>query len=193
MSRDCSVSLNGESTDPLHIAEKAAITTDDWIPLLVCMIIKADLQHLHTTVFMLEHFFFTKISTTEIGFTIVNFKAAVEYLKSDELQRAFQDYERTRVKARARNQLRRSVTSTVPRMSSVTAVTEHPLSHVATDDRALNRSVSARTISRAEMQDRRRTVAYGTSYHAPEVINVNENGKKDALSHLKSLGDSSMF
>lgn len=177
-------------------AEKAAITTDDWIPLLVCMIIKADLQHLHTTMFMLEHFFFTKISTTEIGFTIVNFKAAVEYLKSDELQRAFQEYERTRVKARARNQLRRSVTSTVPRMSSVTAVTEHPLAPLtqATDDRALNRSVSARTISRAEMQDRRRTVAYGTSYHAPEVINVNENNsKKDALSHLKSLGDSSMF
>lgn len=54
------------------------------------MIIKADLQHLHTNMFLLEHFFFTKISTTEIGFTIVNFKAAVEYLKSDELQRAFQ-------------------------------------------------------------------------------------------------------
>jgi hypothetical protein len=170
----------------------------------VCMIIKADLQHLHTNMFMLEHFFYTKISTTEIGFTIVNFKAAVEYLKSDELQRAFQDYERGRVKARARNQLRRSVTSTAPRMSSVTAVTEHPLAplgHVASDDRALNRSVSARTISRAEMQDRRRTVAYGpsssaygTSYHAPEVINVNENNNKnDALSHLKSLGDSSMF
>lgn len=81
-------------------------------------------------------------------------------------------------------------------MSSVTAVTEHPLAPLshATDDRALNRSVSARTISRAEMQDRRRTVAYGTGYHAPEVINVDENnGKKDALSHLKSLGDSSMF
>jgi hypothetical protein len=193
-----------ESVNHSQQAEKAAITTDDWIPLLVCMIIKADLQHLHTNMFMLEHFFYTKISTTEIGFTIVNFKAAVEYLKSDELQRAFQDYERGRVKARARNQLRRSVTSTAPRMSSVTAVTEHPLAplgHVASDDRALNRSVSARTISRAEMQDRRRTVAYGpsssaygTSYHAPEVINVNENNNKnDALSHLKSLGDSSMF
>lgn len=169
----------------------------------MCLIVKADLQHLHTNMFLLEHFFFTKISTTEIGFTVVNFKAAVEYLKSDDLQRAFQDYERSRVKARARNQLRRSVTSTVPRMSSVTAVTEHPLApleHATADDRALNRSVSARTITRAEMQDRRRTVAYGpstsshgSSYHAPEVINVNENNKNDALSHLKSLGDSSMF
>jgi len=61
----------------------SAITTDDLIPLIAYVIIRAKLQCLITNLYYMENFSFSKISTSSLGFTLVTFRAAIEYLKSN--------------------------------------------------------------------------------------------------------------
>jgi hypothetical protein len=75
------VTLNSLQQCVSHSTE-AVLTSDDLLPLLVYVIIRTPLRHLHTNAFFLEHFFFAPIATTEIDYHLVTFKAAVEYLKT---------------------------------------------------------------------------------------------------------------
>jgi len=59
------------------------ITTDDLIPLITHTIIVTNPLHLQSNISYMEYFTFSNISATSLGFTLVTFRAAVEFLKSD--------------------------------------------------------------------------------------------------------------
>jgi len=63
-----------------------AITTDDLIPLITQVIIQAQPKHLHSNILYMDYFIFANIANTSFGFTLVTFRAAVEYLRSDEIK-----------------------------------------------------------------------------------------------------------
>jgi len=62
-----------------------AITTDDLIPLMLYVIIRAAPQYLHSNLAYMHYFTYSNISTTSLGFTLVTFRAAVEYVQSEHL------------------------------------------------------------------------------------------------------------
>eukprot|EP00027_Filamoeba_sp_ATCC50430_P015787 CAMPEP_0168567090 /NCGR_PEP_ID=MMETSP0413-20121227/14801_1 /TAXON_ID=136452 /ORGANISM="Filamoeba nolandi, Strain NC-AS-23-1" /LENGTH=407 /DNA_ID=CAMNT_0008599221 /DNA_START=185 /DNA_END=1408 /DNA_ORIENTATION=+ len=58
------------------------ITTDDLIPIFAYLLIRSKLSTLNTNLYYMENFTFSEIGMSALGFTIVTFRAAVEYLKS---------------------------------------------------------------------------------------------------------------
>lgn len=63
------------------------LTTDDLIPVLLTAIVRARLFHLASDVYYIEHFLWS-ISTKDIhSYSIVTFKAAIEFLKTVEVTR----------------------------------------------------------------------------------------------------------
>jgi hypothetical protein len=65
--------------------DSAFITTDDLIPLITYVLITAKLRFLHTALFLMQHYVFSPMSTSELGFNLVSFCAAAEHLKSGRL------------------------------------------------------------------------------------------------------------
>lgn len=79
------------STLEAHLASrgltdtKYALTTDDVLPLLIYAIIRANIVHQVTCSRYLSYFNASSISTSELGFHLANYQAAVEYLGEDKL------------------------------------------------------------------------------------------------------------
>eukprot|EP01126_Amoeba_proteus_P031852 TRINITY_DN3116_c0_g2_i8.p1 TRINITY_DN3116_c0_g2~~TRINITY_DN3116_c0_g2_i8.p1 ORF type:complete len:192 (-),score=44.30 TRINITY_DN3116_c0_g2_i8:291-866(-) len=60
------------------------ITTDDMIPILGYVITLSDYRFYETTLYYVENFIFTDISTTKFGFNLTSFKASIMFLKEKE-------------------------------------------------------------------------------------------------------------
>jgi len=79
------------STLEAHLASlglndsKYALTTDDVLPLLIYAIIRANIACQVTCSRYLSYFNSSSISTSELGFHLANYQAAVEYLGEDKL------------------------------------------------------------------------------------------------------------
>src|SRR5690606_27774438 len=65
-------------------APKVFLTSDDLIPILVFVIIQAKLEKLHTNMAYIQSFS-TDIGSSELGFTVASFEAAVKHLQSPEV------------------------------------------------------------------------------------------------------------
>jgi len=65
---------------------KYVLTTDDLLPLLMQMMIRANVAHTVTRSHYLSHFNSSSISTTELGFHLANFQAASEFMLRDTLK-----------------------------------------------------------------------------------------------------------
>lgn len=61
--------------------ESRLITTDDIIPLLAFVLIHAKLRYVHSALFMMQNFVFSDVFTSELGFNVVSFAAAYEYVR----------------------------------------------------------------------------------------------------------------
>jgi len=75
-------------TDKNISLKNVAITTDELIPLIAYIITRVDLKYLESNMYYMENFIFTNISTTQFGFTLVNFRAAILFLRGDQLPQA---------------------------------------------------------------------------------------------------------
>ncbi|KAL6046849.1 Ankyrin repeat domain-containing protein 27 [Balamuthia mandrillaris] len=58
------------------------VTTDDLIPFLAYIIVLSKCKHLQSQLFYMENFTFSSLKS-ELGFNLVSFQAAVQYLKSE--------------------------------------------------------------------------------------------------------------
>ncbi|XP_022110510.1 ankyrin repeat domain-containing protein 27-like [Acanthaster planci] len=58
------------------------LTSDELIPLQVLVISQAKCQYLASNLFYMEHFHWVKSDHNDVGYTLVSFKAAMEYMKN---------------------------------------------------------------------------------------------------------------
>ncbi|XP_064613189.1 uncharacterized protein LOC135476973 [Liolophura sinensis] len=58
------------------------LTTDDLIPILVTVLAQAGCEHIQSNVFYLENFYWPASSKNDISYSLVTFKAAVEYMRA---------------------------------------------------------------------------------------------------------------
>ncbi|XP_071790564.1 putative uncharacterized protein DDB_G0284213 isoform X1 [Asterias amurensis] len=58
------------------------LTSDELIPLQVLVISQAKCQHIASNLYYMEHFHWVKAEHTDVGYTLVSFKAAVEYMRN---------------------------------------------------------------------------------------------------------------
>eukprot|EP01129_Flabellula_baltica_P009530 TRINITY_DN3904_c0_g1_i2.p1 TRINITY_DN3904_c0_g1~~TRINITY_DN3904_c0_g1_i2.p1 ORF type:complete len:369 (+),score=62.74 TRINITY_DN3904_c0_g1_i2:360-1466(+) len=65
--------------------EEEAVTTDELIPLIAYLLTRSTLKYLPSTLFYIENFVFSNISTTELGFHLINLKAALDFIMGDNL------------------------------------------------------------------------------------------------------------
>jgi len=81
-----SVPLQGHLAAHGLTDSKYALTTDDVLPILIYVAIQANLKNQVTASRYLSYFNSSTISTTELGFHLANYQAAVEYLLKDQLE-----------------------------------------------------------------------------------------------------------
>ncbi|XP_023933480.1 ankyrin repeat domain-containing protein 27-like [Lingula anatina] len=62
------------------------LTSDDLIPLLVTVIIESKSSHLWSNLYYMEHFNWAMSTKDDLSFSLVTFKAAVEYLKTTKFE-----------------------------------------------------------------------------------------------------------
>ncbi|PRP81145.1 ankyrin repeat domain-containing protein 27 [Planoprotostelium fungivorum] len=84
---DCINNTVGEHLANTHSQDSVA--TDDLIPLLVHVMLQCSLLTLVSNLNYMESFIFCNIANTTLGFTLVTFRAAVQFLDGDHVQRHF--------------------------------------------------------------------------------------------------------
>ncbi|KAL1917264.1 uncharacterized protein VTP21DRAFT_4920 [Calcarisporiella thermophila] len=70
--------------DP-NLHDYVQVTSDDFIPLLSFIVVRARVAHLVSHVYHMERFRLAKTDRPELGFALVTLQASLEYLKSDPL------------------------------------------------------------------------------------------------------------
>ena len=63
---------------------KECLSADDFLPLFIFVIIQSQLKCVQTFSFYMQNFTFSDTSATELGYILVSFQAAVDYITSDE-------------------------------------------------------------------------------------------------------------
>eukprot|EP01130_Rhizamoeba_saxonica_P017629 TRINITY_DN8587_c0_g1_i1.p1 TRINITY_DN8587_c0_g1~~TRINITY_DN8587_c0_g1_i1.p1 ORF type:complete len:484 (+),score=93.59 TRINITY_DN8587_c0_g1_i1:44-1495(+) len=66
--------------------DKEAITTDELIPVFSYILTRTNLRYIESDVYYMQNFVFTNISNTELAFNLINFQAAISFLKSDHFE-----------------------------------------------------------------------------------------------------------
>jgi Vacuolar sorting protein 9 (VPS9) domain len=90
---------------------------DDTLPLLIAAIIETAPPNLHTTLYYVQNFVFSKITTSSLGYQLVNLQAAIQYLRGeDEKTQEEAVTEETTVDA--------DTTSTSPPWQSMSSITD---------------------------------------------------------------------
>ena len=71
----------------LQVSQESLVTTDELLPLLVFVIVRSDLKHAASTVAYAEYFTFFNVQTSELGFILSTFKAALALMAESRLLR----------------------------------------------------------------------------------------------------------
>lgn len=183
-----SISLSKQSN------ESDVITTDDLLPIIVYILIQGKPCHLFTNLFLMQHFVFVNISTTELGFNLVTFSAASEYIRSDKFP--------TRNKAakpstlmwthRSSNHSRAKTTSGIARSlarkslpvgggSNEAYIRNAHQSPSDDDDEVMASSLSSRSSDIAGDRSLQRSVSYYSSL-VPKQISIAKKGRSFGVS-----------
>jgi len=181
-----------------------AITTDDLIPIIAYVISQSSYKYYHSTLYYIENFIFTDITTTKLAFILINFRAAIMYIceqpDDGQTQLAPISSSRSTSLALLKQDLTRS--SSTPLDTS----TEQPLSErsgtLTTPQNVpigspisvskVSPSNSMKVINLPKSSPKQVTQPLtpqnkSNFQRAPEVILVNHSPQEDCLSYLKSL------
>ncbi|XP_059169251.1 ankyrin repeat domain-containing protein 27-like isoform X2 [Physella acuta] len=79
-----------ELLQAIQPTDQACITSDDLLPILVTVIAKAKCRYLHSDMFYMEHFMWVSTDLDNLGFCLVSFKAAVEYMMKTDFSEMFE-------------------------------------------------------------------------------------------------------
>jgi len=75
-------------TDRGKDLRQVSITTDDLIPLISYIITRIDLKYFESSLYYIENFIFTNISSTQLMFNLINFRAGIMFLRGNNLPEA---------------------------------------------------------------------------------------------------------
>jgi hypothetical protein len=73
----------------LNTSQESFITSDELLPLLVFVIVRSNSFHLSATVAYAEYFTFFDVQTTELGFCLTSFKAALSLITESRLLKRY--------------------------------------------------------------------------------------------------------